>query len=46
PESMQAGSINAASVVQYIGAQDGLLTEIEMNEQMKNTQLDVKARPL
>ncbi|MBT7929509.1 carbohydrate kinase family protein, partial [Candidatus Peregrinibacteria bacterium] len=25
PESMQAGSINAASVVQYIGAQDGLL---------------------
>lgn len=41
PESLRAGTINAASVVAHLGAQAGLLTDIEMREKLKSTSLDV-----
>lgn len=34
PEALQAGSINAASVVEHIGAQPGLLTDIELRQRL------------
>lgn len=46
PEALQAGSINAASVVSQRGAQAGLLTHIEMDERLANTHLDVEVRDL
>lgn len=36
PEALQAGSINAASVIQQIGAQPGLLTDIELRQQLQS----------
>lgn len=41
PIALKAGSINAASVVQYIGAQAGLLTDIEMRHALKHTNVQV-----
>lgn len=32
PEAMKWGTVNAAGVLRYIGAQEGLLTEAEMND--------------
>jgi len=41
-----AGTINAASVLSAIGAQAGLLTDTEMEKQLKKTNLTVDVRPL
>lgn len=41
PDALRAGTINAASVVSALGAQAGLLTDIEMRKQMKTVALDV-----
>jgi len=46
PNALRAGTINAASVVGAVGAQTGLLTDIEMNERLKNTHLDVESKTL
>lgn len=44
PECMQWGMLNAYSVMQKTGAQKGLLTQNEMEEQMKTVQ--IVAKPL
>ncbi|MDA1208707.1 MAG: carbohydrate kinase family protein [bacterium] len=41
PEAMRAGTINASSVVASIGAQLGLLTNIEMRKKLQKVHLDV-----
>jgi ribokinase len=46
PEALQAGTINATSVVGKIGAQAGLLTHTEMQQQLQNTKLVVESTPL
>lgn len=46
PEALRAGTINAAGVVRAIGAQAGLLTDIEMRSRLSTVQLDVEAKPL
>lgn len=46
PDALRAGTINSASVVGAIGAQAGLLTDIEMLRRLKETSLDVDTRPL
>jgi sugar/nucleoside kinase (ribokinase family) len=46
PNSLQAGTINAMSVVSAIGAQKGLLTETEMNSKLANVQLPVEVSSL
>jgi ribokinase len=43
PFAMKAGTINSASVVGVIGAEDGLLTDIELRERLKSTSLNVSA---
>ncbi len=42
PEILRAGTISAASVIGAIGAQAGLLTDIEMHKQLKDVRLDVE----
>jgi sugar/nucleoside kinase (ribokinase family) len=42
PNALRAGTINATSVVGAIGAQPGLLTDIEMRHKLKDTPLDVR----
>jgi len=44
PEAMRAGTINASSVVASIGAQPGLLTNIEMRDQLQKVHLDVSVQ--
>ncbi len=46
PIALQAGTINAASVVSAIGAQNGLLTDTQMREQLARTELTVEVHPL
>lgn len=46
PTALKAGTINATSVVGAIGAQAGLLTDIEMRERIESVQLPVSVRPL
>ncbi|MFH1444266.1 MAG: carbohydrate kinase family protein [Candidatus Peregrinibacteria bacterium] len=43
---LKAGTLNAASVVSAMGAQQGLLTENSMQERLRTTQLTVADRPL
>lgn len=44
--ALQAGTINAASVVSSIGAQAGLLTDIEMRRQLESSSLAVSVTSL
>lgn len=46
PTALKAGSINASSVVSHIGAQAGLLTDIEMRRQLEGLRLDVEVSAL
>ncbi len=46
PKSLQAGTINAMSVVGAVGAQAGLLTETEMHSKLDNLSLDIEVSPL
>jgi sugar/nucleoside kinase (ribokinase family) len=41
PEALRAGTINSGSVVAVIGAQGGLLTDIELRERLRSTKIDV-----
>lgn len=41
PTALKAGTINATSVVSAIGAQAGLLTDIEMRKKLETVHLDV-----
>ncbi|TSC98729.1 MAG: hypothetical protein Greene101449_862, partial [Candidatus Peregrinibacteria bacterium Greene1014_49] len=43
PDALIAGTINSGSVVGAIGAQAGLLTDIEMRARMKSTSLSVSS---
>ncbi len=44
PTALAWGSVNAASVIQYVGPQEGLLTQLQINEQLKaNPKFVVKA---
>lgn len=45
PNCLRAGTINAASVLGFLGAQAGLLTDIEMQKRLQTTQLDVREIP-
>ena len=45
-EAFSWGPINAMSVVQYIGAQEGLLTRPKLEEYLKNAPADYKARKM
>ncbi|TSC78684.1 MAG: pfkB family carbohydrate kinase [Candidatus Peregrinibacteria bacterium Gr01-1014_25] len=45
PTALQAGSINAASVVGVLGAQAGLLTDTEMRARLTDLHLAVDAAP-
>ncbi len=42
PMLLRAGTINAASVIGAIGAQAGLLTDIDMHNRLKDVRLDVE----
>ncbi len=46
PAALRAGTINAANVLGSIGAQDGLLTDIEMKNRLSSSTLDVQMTPL
>lgn len=46
PEMLIAGTLNAASVVEHLGAQAGLLTETQILDRMKNLSVSVETRPL
>ncbi len=46
PTALQAGTINATSVLGTIGAEAGLLTERDMRKKLTDTHLDVHVRPL
>ena len=46
PKALQAGTINASSVVGSIGAQTGLLTETDMQTALETTTLTVSEKPL
>jgi sugar/nucleoside kinase (ribokinase family) len=46
PTALKAGTINAASVVSAIGAQAGLLTDIEMRARLQQVALEVSIRSL
>jgi len=46
PTALRAGTINAASVVSAIGAQAGLLTDIEMRTRLNIEDLDVSTHAL
>ena len=43
--ALRSGTINAASVVSVIGAEGGLLTDIEMQHRLSSLQLDVEEIP-
>lgn len=42
PTMLRAGTINATSVIGAVGAQAGLLTDIEMRQRLQDSQLDVE----
>jgi sugar/nucleoside kinase (ribokinase family) len=42
PNALRAGTINATSVLGTLGAQAGLLTDIEMQKRLQSVQLDVR----
>ncbi|TSC58348.1 MAG: Sugar kinase, ribokinase family [Candidatus Peregrinibacteria bacterium Greene0416_19] len=44
PDILRAGTINATSVIGAIGAQPGLLTDIEMRHRLQSNTLDVDER--
>lgn len=44
PEAMVWGTMNATSVVQYVGAREGLLTEAKMQEFIEKYGKDIKPR--
>lgn len=44
-EALSWGPINSMNVVQYIGAQEGLLTREKLEEHLKNAPEEYKARP-
>jgi sugar/nucleoside kinase (ribokinase family) len=46
PNAMKAGTINSGSVVGVIGAQDGLLEDLELRDRLQSTNIDVSAEPL
>ncbi len=46
PTALKAGTMNATSVVGSIGAQSGLLTDIQIETKLKETSLVVTAKPL
>lgn len=46
PEALAWGSINAMSVVQYVGAQKGLLPKEKIEEFLKNAPADYKAKKI
>lgn len=46
PTALVAGTLNAASVIQVLGAQGGLLKETEMLSQLKQHLVDVELLPL
>jgi ribokinase len=46
PTALQMGSMNGASVVSFVGAQAGLLTDTDMHSKMKQVHCDIDARPL
>ena len=46
PIALQAGTINATSVVESIGAQAGLLTDTKMEQRLNEIQLNVAVSPL
>ncbi|MDD4319455.1 MAG: carbohydrate kinase family protein [Candidatus Peribacteraceae bacterium] len=43
PNALRAGTINATSVLGSLGAQAGLLTDIEMQNRLRSVHLDVQA---
>ncbi len=45
PNCLRAGTINAASVLSFIGAQQGLLTDTEMQRRLTSVRLDVEVLP-
>jgi sugar/nucleoside kinase (ribokinase family) len=45
PSALRAGTINAASVVGTVGAQPGLLTEMQMRQRLSSSTLSVTAHP-
>ena len=46
PEALAWGSINSMSVVQYVGAQEGLLTKEKIEEYIKNAPTDFVVKVL
>lgn len=44
--ALKAGTMNAASVVGAIGAEKGLLTDIQMKERLSRTTLTIEVQPL
>lgn len=46
PEALAWGSINSMSVVQYVGAQKGLLSREKLEEYLKNAPADYKAKKI
>lgn len=46
PEALARGPINSMSVVQYIGAQEGLLNKEQIEEYLKNAPADYKVEKL
>ncbi len=46
PAALQAGTMNATSVLGTIGAEAGLLTETDMRKKLTDIRLDVHVRPL
>lgn len=45
-EALSWGPINSMSVVQYIGAREGLLTREQLEEHLKNAPVDYKAKKI
>lgn len=46
PQALSWGPINSMSVVQYVGAQEGLLTRKELEEFLENAPKDYKAKKI
>ena len=46
PEALAWGSINSMSVVQYVGAQEGLLTKPKIEEYLKNKPAEFEAKEI
>ena len=46
PEAMAYGAVNSMSVVQYVGAQEGLLSKEKLEEYLTNAPADYKSRKI